>query len=301
MFFFRPGSEQKVAVIFEGGGGCWNDETCNPEAMKFKPIVNESDNPGKWKGILDFSRNDNPIKEFTSIFVPYCTADCHLGDSDIEYLTGTDKEIVIRHNGYSNAMSVVEWLFNKIKEPDIVFVTGLSAGAMPSPLYAGIIAEKYPQAHVIQIGDSGGAYRHEAINSTLVGWGFLNVVSKIGWLSDIDPKSIDFESLYIGAGKQSNLQLAQVNYLDDSVQAVYLKLLGAAEPDVHKRLRENLQEILSLVPSFRYYNMPGSDHTVLGSDQFYTISVNGIQLSDWATALIKGQNIRSIEPEDKAN
>lgn len=300
LFFYRQGSKQKIAIIFEGGGGCWNDVTCAPEAKCFNPIVNESYNPIKRKGIFDFSHSDNPLRDYTIIHIPYCTADVHLGDSEVKYLIGTDKELVIRHNGNKNAMSAVQWLFDRIEKPDVVFVTGLSAGSIASPFYAGIVAEKYPRARVVQIGDSAGAYRNDAINSVLAGWGSLKVFSKIGWLSNIDPKSIDFESLYIGAGTLPNLKLAQVNYIDDQVQAIELKLLGVTEPNVPKLLNENLQEIISRVPSFRYYNIPGNGHTIFGGDEFYTTSVSGIPLSDWVRGLIQGQDVMSIEPEGKA-
>ena len=172
----------------------------------------------------------------------------------------------------------------------------MSAGAMASPLYAGIIAEKYPQVRVLQIGDSGGGLRHEAINSIMVGWGVQKVRSKLNFLAEIDSDALDFESLYIGAGRQTNLSFTQVNYLDDPVLAKFLRLLGATEPNVRERVKENLQEISGAVPSFRYYNIPGNYHMVLCTDGFYTTSVNDISLSDWVRALVESKDIKSVDP-----
>ena len=300
-FYVRVGNDKKIAMIFQGGGACWSDETCSSESRKFDPIVNESDHPGNMKGLFDFSRENNPIADYTSIFIPYCTADCHLGDAEIRYLTGTDKEVVIRHNGYCNAMSAVKWLFAHIEKPEIIFVTGMSAGAIASPFYAGIIAEKYPQTRVVQIGDSGEGYRYEMVKSVMKDWGATKVASGIDWLTHVDSDSLDFESLYVGAGRFSNITLTQVNYLDDVTQAWFLSLMGAEEPNVNQRLSKNLRELSARIPSFRYYNIPGNYHMVLGKNLFYSTLVNDVSLCDWVCALIEGRSVMNIGPKRDEN
>jgi len=37
----------------------------------------------KWPGIADHSNAANPVKEWTHIYVPYCTGDLHWGDKDV--------------------------------------------------------------------------------------------------------------------------------------------------------------------------------------------------------------------------
>ena len=59
------------------------------------------------------------------------------------------------------------------------FVTGSSAGAIPSPFYASLIADHYTDATVTQLGDGAGGYRrmnsdarpHEA-------WGTFRFITK---------------------------------------------------------------------------------------------------------------------------
>jgi hypothetical protein len=42
------------------------------------------------------------------------------------------------------------------------------------------------------------------------------------------------------------------------------------------------------------YIAPGPDHTILGSDRFYTLEVEGVLFVDWFTAFVNGENIEDV-------
>ena len=56
-----------------------------PDPKTFYREVDEADDPSGKKGIFDRSNNRNPIADHTVIFVPYCTADTHLGTPMLNY------------------------------------------------------------------------------------------------------------------------------------------------------------------------------------------------------------------------
>jgi len=106
------------------------------------------------------------------VFVPYCTADVFLGNHTVTYATpatdsGPPRSIGIQHWGSADADSVMNWVYAHFQGPALVFVTGSSAGAIPSPLYASRVAQHYPKARVVQLGDAAGGYRAKAINDIL--------------------------------------------------------------------------------------------------------------------------------------
>ena len=88
-----PTPDADVVVFLMGGGACWDAFTCFPQT--FVPsLPNRFATPGPFGeaemtalraqllpgSILDRTVASNPYKDFTFVFVPYCTGDVHSGD-----------------------------------------------------------------------------------------------------------------------------------------------------------------------------------------------------------------------------
>ena len=83
-FYVHEGDPRRIAIYFQGGGGCWNSRNCGLDGQKtFENAVDDGDRPWVNKaaagGILDAANPANPLREFTIVYAPYCTADVHLG------------------------------------------------------------------------------------------------------------------------------------------------------------------------------------------------------------------------------
>lgn len=82
-FYFKKGSEN-LLIFFSGGGACWDYDTCNSHNKSYpiKTYENKTDlkynKPGHWKGLLDLDNSNNPIKDWSILFLPYCSADLHI-------------------------------------------------------------------------------------------------------------------------------------------------------------------------------------------------------------------------------
>ena len=83
-FYVHEGDPRRIALYFQGGGACWTTGTCGLDGQAtFDPSVDDKDRP--WLkgpgvgGILDAANPANPLREFTIVFAPYCSADVHLG------------------------------------------------------------------------------------------------------------------------------------------------------------------------------------------------------------------------------
>lgn len=156
-FFVRQGSSDKLMVYLQGGGGCWFRQSCDPD-MQPSYTINLANTSYPNFGIFNFEKAENPFKHHSIVYAPYCTGDVHIGASDTVYppVTEGQEDLVIRHQGRANMQAVLEWTYANIKNPKDIFVTGSSAGAIPSPLYASIIAGHYDNARVAQLGDGAG-------------------------------------------------------------------------------------------------------------------------------------------------
>jgi hypothetical protein len=300
-FYVRQASARKVMVFLQGGGACWNARTCNREGEPtFDPAVDESDHPGRADGVFNLSHPANPVRDYSMVFIPYCTGDVHLGAREVTYTApATNKtaqrSFTIRHRGASNVASALAWTTRHFPDPHVVFVTGTSAGAIPAPLYAAQLSRHYPIARVLQLGDGAGGYRADTVPGVLVRWGAIETIrNKLGDPAKEDAR-FDFESLYfLAARKAPAIRYAQYNNVGDEVQLFFLKLLGVADVPLAPLLAANLADMRRMVPWFRSYTAPGGAHGILGSVDFYSLSVEGTGIRDWVAALIDGTDVPDV-------
>src|SRR5262245_24880236 len=101
-FWARRGTVNKLVVYYQGGGACWEQLTCSIPTCDAD--VADSDNPGRAStGFADLSNPQNPFRDWSAVFVSYCSCDIHFGDAAQDY-TNTDPAhpLHIEHRGYQN-------------------------------------------------------------------------------------------------------------------------------------------------------------------------------------------------------
>ncbi|MEM8895657.1 MAG: pectin acetylesterase-family hydrolase, partial [Bacteroidota bacterium] len=307
-FYFHPGDSKKVMVYFDGGGACWFRENCDPKlkTITHTPFVIDSiDNPGlknagitgaSWGGIFDLDNPENPVKDYSILMIPYCTADTHLGAKMTTYRQDTldPQTIDIHHKGYINTMAALNWLNDRIDNPEKIFVTGVSAGSLASPVYTGYLAGKYPNARVVQLGDASGGYQSKAISDIFSAWGGAQVFDSI--YPDRDTTLVpNFENYFRWAQSACpNVRFSQYNAAFDDVQAFFLGLLGEQGKTIDQTILENTAYLEKHLPEFRHYIDSGKHHGLIIRDQFYTTTINGVKFKDWFTSLIDGEPVENV-------
>jgi len=300
-FFVLEGDPKRLLVCFQGGGACWNYKTC-VQHPTYAAEVDSTDNPSRLGGIFDLEDPENPFRGWTYLFVPYCTGDVHLGDRDVTFAPDSagaaEEPAVIHYHGNPNARAALEWAFQSVIRPDVVFVTGQSGGAIPSPYYAGVIAQHYRHARVAQVGDGAGSYRFKDLPQKLAVTGAVDRIRQDNGYQDLDSTSMTFEALYTHAARTaSRVHFGQINSDQDSIQVRFLKLNGIKNPDLPALLGENLAEIRSRVSSFHSYTAPGAMHTFTIAKRFYTTRVDGVRMRDWVAALAAGKPVKNVGDE----
>jgi hypothetical protein len=150
----RYGSGSGVAIYFEGGGACFNAVTCQANPSSFDGGDFNSYAKNANGGIYDANNPDNPLADWTFIFVPYCTGDVHAGarpDASIAGVGGTQQFV-----GYLNVEKYLERIVPTfIADTDHVLVTGQSAGGFGAAFNYDRIADAFPGKKVTLLDDSG--------------------------------------------------------------------------------------------------------------------------------------------------
>lgn len=146
-FFVHRTGSPNVLFFFQGGGACWDYDTCsgragvlgaaNPNgipddfmssftAKYVSPVVNGAD-PG-----LAGVRPKTPLVTagWNVVFMPYCTGDVHVGNNVATYAdpTGAEPPLTWHHAGFTNTLGAVDWTRAAFPSIQKLLVTGYSAG-----------------------------------------------------------------------------------------------------------------------------------------------------------------------------
>jgi hypothetical protein len=284
-FFARRGTSNNLMIYFQGGGACWSPLTCM-EGGTFDPSVTD-DEFDHYDGIFNLQHPDNPLANYNMVFIPYCTADIHIGDQTVNYWDGID----IAHNGYNNSVAVLDWVYQNFPNPTSILTTGSSAGAYGAIYHAADIITQYPNARHTVLGDAG-------IGATPEGWSILetswniyeNLSPNIPAWETVDQSTFTADLLYKNSAEAfPNVRFAQFTHYGDEVQMTFYRFgaLGKTDQDWLDILYQSF-ETLNELENFTSYVAPGRDHTILAYPEFYTLTSNEVRFYDWFVQLLTG-------------
>ena len=301
-FFVRPGDADKLMVFFQGGGACWTRQTCDPAGQPTYTVnIREGWSPEPF-GAFNFEHADNPFKDYSVVMAPYCTGDVHIGASDTVYppLEEGGEPLTVHHQGRANAQAVLDWTYANVPDPERVFVTGSSAGAIPSPFYAALIADHYSEAKVAQLGDGAGGYRRMNADARPdEQWGTFDFLNTEPGFEALVPQGFNYEQLYIAAAKANpEILFARYDAAEDSVQKRFLALGGATDVQLLDALQANHADIAAEASNIRSFVAGGESHTILRRPEFYSYGAQGVAIKDWVAQLANFEAPNDVNCDD---
>ncbi len=291
-FFVRENDPSRLLFFLQGGGACWSRSTCDPGSASYNRNLDDFDSIDelRMEGIFNYDRADNPFRDYSVVFVPYCTGDVHLGDYDRDYPGSGSSSLKIYHRGFANAMAAVDHTVDNFDQVETIFVSGSSAGAIPSPYYAVRLAEHYPNASVGQLGDGAGGYGRSETQAR--NWGTLQYLTQTAAFADVTETDFEAHDIYIAAGKAfPEFRLARYDHEEDTTQKLFLTLAGMPVTSLRARLIDHNDTIQKELPGFRAFIDCGSSHTILAYPRFYTSTVCGNAFRDWVADLAKRETL----------
>ncbi|MEX1296885.1 MAG: pectin acetylesterase-family hydrolase [Candidatus Limnocylindrales bacterium] len=298
-FSERVADPERVVMYFEGGGACWSEETCDfddPDAPYRSASDFTAESLGERGGVFDFSNPENPLAEHSWVYVPYCTGDLHLGDTTSAY-----GDLIVEHRGAVNAGAALDHLVSRFPDARELVVTGISAGSVPTPLYAGLLADRFPEARIVTLGDGSGSYPDDPVINAFLGtrWGVMEAVPDWPGSAGLSVRDWSVPGLYVQAGQHApEVTFARFDFAYDDAQAFYGELVGVAAADLVSLMDRVEADIEAQGVPVASYTAPGNEHTLLWRDLLYEVEVDGVRLVDWITRLVEGETPDDVRCTD---
>jgi Pectinacetylesterase len=298
-FWVREANPDKVLLFFQGGGACWSAETCARDGSdggeeQYTPDIDpQGDSPAMRGGIFDFDDERNPFADYSVVYVPYCTGDAHLGNATTEYTPG----LTIQHRGYVNGTAALDHLAATFPDATEVVVAGVSAGAAATPLYAGLVSDRLPDADITVLSDGTGASPPDKLSGALAAaWGTGNAIPD--WPENAGLTAEQWTSIsgmFIQSGRHDpDIVFARHDYAEDATQQLFATYTGGPAENLLSVIDGNENRIEDAGVNLYSYIAPGDDHGALQYESFYTETVNGLKLVDWVTRLIEGEPVDDV-------
>ncbi len=299
-FYSAAGDPERVVIDFGGGGACWDELTCSIAGSLFKEQADSVDelqaliDAGAIGGLYDLDHDDNPLKGWSYVGIPYCTGDIHWGDTVKVY----DERTTIHHKGFVNAQTVLRWVYRHYPRAREVLVTGCSAGSYGASLHGAFVARHYDDARVTVLGDSGiGIITDDFFSRSFPSWEAAKNLPD--WIPDLQVPiaELDFGKVVVAiANAYPQQRFASYTTAFDADQTFYFQAMGGDRAEWPARARERLAAMRAGAENFRYFVPPGPMHCVLPYHHFYLAEAGGVRFTEWLGALVGGDAL----PDDAA-
>jgi hypothetical protein len=302
----------------EGGGACFNETTCvtfkNPSSFGegdfARRAASSLDLFGLNVGIMDRSQAANPVRDWSYVYIPYCTGDVHGGNA-VASVQGVGTETFA---GYTNMQQYLARIVPTFPGATTVLFAGQSAGGFGAELDYALAASAFGATPVIMLDDSGPlmedpflAACQQAQVATL--WG-LGGTAFAGCGTACATPATRFLGLTQDlVSRHPNVTFGLADSLDDGTIskffgfgyqncAGYQQLTGA-------QFSEGLLDIrtkLAAYPNFGEFLFPGTDHTSIQSAAFYTrtaggsdagADAGGMLMTEWVASLLAGRAVNA--------
>jgi hypothetical protein len=309
----NPASD-KLVIYLQGGGACFNGASClaNPSSFGIDKFNNWKDDKGT-AGILDDSKDTNPVKDWNAVFIPYCTGDVHTGNAtgvNVPGLLGPNNQAFV---GYANLGHDLERIVPTFPNLSKVLLTGDSAGGFGALFNYDRVAQAFCPADVSLIDDSGLILPDQYLAPCLQerwrslwklsdnlpqdcegcrnpdGGGLVNMYTFLGAkyptsrLGALGSRADSIITLFYGWGRN---ECANINGLDAP--------LGIG------RYAEGLQvtrdSYLKRSPAWGSYYINSLQHTWIGGNSYYRNKVKGVTLLSWVRDIVEGAPSKHVAP-----
>lgn len=306
-YFVKRGTENKVLYYFQGGGACWEQLTCGIPVCD--DSVNPSDNPANFMGGFgDASNPANPFRNWSVVFVSYCSCDIHFGDAAQDYdNVDPQNPLHVEHRGFQNSKIVEKFAREHFVNPDTVFVTGSSAGAYGAWFNAPNLQLAWPGSQFHVLADAGnGVITPEFRTEFFPNWGFENNVpdefptlqALLEGQNGIPEYTDEVTKLFPdttwshytsafdgGSGGQTGFYNLMLNDNDPIAALTWWEGSCAFNAAMRTQAMSTYDAVSAGPDNYRYYIGTGSRHTVWGSNKVYTDTTGGVPLLvDWVNA-----------------
>jgi hypothetical protein len=301
---YNPGATDALVIFLQGGGACWNNGTCHPSLYQWGPICNYGQNsvclvdaegatkplaahvtnpnpyPADGGGVflseiatlkssLLFSRrSENPLRNASYVYVPYCTGDLHTGDATRTYYTRADlfsQPVALTHHfaGATNLDAYLAYLRTKHPSVKTLWLAGMSGGGYGASFNLKRVRQAFPEAVVHLLADSAPMVQSAHYDAWKTAWN-LQLPSGCAGCDAGMPNLIEFMMNDAPAAR-----VALLSFAEDAVITRFMFSVGdtaswASPPySTYTANLVMLENQYELHANAKYFRLPGQEHVML--------------------------------------
>ena len=294
--FTRQGKKNKLLIFEQGGGACWQDfYNCN--------VFSEAQEPPTARvGIWDFDSKDNPFRDYSIVYMPYCDGSVFTGDNAAvdpmwEALTGSPARFHFGLRNQSAGMDLAKKMFPKARR---ITVAGSSAGGVGAAGFAPFLARLvYGNRIDLTVFNDAGPITTNlndgvAVAARAADWDFgkfypasCTECDDMGDSTGIVRWRLDNDSTIREGFYETDNDLTNRFFLDlllDPFGFYNLVVSGHGAINAEHPRR------------YKRFIVSGDDsHTALQTPIFYTQESNGNQLNKWTRGLLKNKHRKWVD------
>ena len=261
-------ASNRLLIYLQEGGACWNALTCAAGladnfttgygASNFATDATDTTYLALSGGFFDRSAAANPFKDYSFVFVPYCTGDTHSGSNVTSLGAGLTAHFV----GFRNITAYLERLAVTFPAVDRIVLAGSSAGGFGAAANWWQTAQAFPGVRVDMIDDSGAIMPNDVLPSPDT----EQAAQRAAWnLSATTPPgctdcATSLDAVYtFGSTTFPGSRGALLSYQNDSVLPSFYFIttqkftLGLGEVEA---------QLFDPTMNLRYFNASGSGHVL---------------------------------------
>jgi hypothetical protein len=194
-FYVHFAESDGLLIYLEGGGACTSPGFCAYNPKNVNQVLSGDgqtllgsvggatagrQQPGK-EGIFALGNAQNPFKDWSMVYIPYCTGDVHFGTRTNVMVPGVNEKQ--QFVGYRNMEKFVARLAPTFEKATKVVLTGASAGGFGSSLNYSLVQDTFKDARVMAVDDSGPPFPDKVEPVCMQKkwrelWGFANAFPK---------------------------------------------------------------------------------------------------------------------------
>ena len=132
---FRKGPTNAVMFYLQGGGFCFNAETCEAhDKNKYSGSSFTEERFDEWvtefgfQGIFNAENPSNPVEKWSHVYLPNCSGDLFSGAVENITISGVAEPLTFQ--GYSNVGKVLDLVAPHFPSPENIMVVAVSAGGI---------------------------------------------------------------------------------------------------------------------------------------------------------------------------
>jgi len=302
----KTGSK-KLLIFMQGGGACFNGQTCALSDIALSTDRHNEEDFGKWAkkegvtNVMNRERMENPFRDWDFVMIPYCSGDVFAGDTPAGFKGRPQL-------GFKNVAAYLPRIASTFRDADQVVLTGMSAGGYGAAYNFVQVQKAFPWLDVTMIDDSGPnlgtKFTPTCLQETWKNtWG----MAKTSPVEGVFPLGLDPTTGAPGAGlyglfqtiieKHPKNKFAFISHQHDLVMR-YFHGIGHSRSCNGPFLlsanffEEGLRDIRTMKgDNFSTFYGPGTGHPYFYDDaEMYETKVDGFTLAEWLTKVVTSKD-----------